>query len=742
MLNLVRPREHATAPAFWPLAGVAFVVAIALSSMRLVAAPGFEFYLGPLFYLLAYRWFGLTAGLTVAAATMAPSILWWGHPVSVLLALGHVLVIHRFARGQQSLASLTFVYQATIGVAAALALVWVHSDTPIEVAAVVSLRKILCEILLAAVADLITLGLIVDPVRGTVRRARQFGLQRSLEAAVSIAVAGATTLFLLGELRHVGDRLAIHEQEVAQAVAERERKEPLRPGQRSTLLLPGARAAMPFVVDRTATIGAAAGRIGCARTDAGQAGPDDRDTFAYWLTMCYVVPAGPGLSAAVAPQPHVLALFGDVLRGVTPMMIFLVIAELGLLAFGRAIRRSMRLWEAALRGFGARETLALPHAPFHETDALLRAFVSTNNEYVVAEQERQRLSRAVDELRSTIELKLFNDVGFDPATCALHFVKIDPITGERGLSFPVHGADAGQFAASAGKHDVMIEFRRGDSGDDQWYLLLAHEYDEARGHWRYGCLIRLRTAKAFQSRMRHNARLMELGGMASALSHELRQPLFTISLAAENGSLMLDPSDPSAAKVAAKFERIIEQVERASSIVQRTSSYARLERDEREPTNLVQATHDAIRFMRPVMTERSIHLRTKLPAHVPMLLLPRIGIEQIVVNALQNAADSIDAARECGRADAGRIAIALWQAADAMTVTITDDGAGINDAVGPRAFDAFCTSKPAGKGTGLGLFVCRQIMDEVGGSIALTANDGRPGATLTLRFLIAEEPGR
>ncbi len=137
----------------------------------------------------------------------------------------------------------------------------------------VSLRKILCEILLAAIADLVTLALVVDPARGTIGRARQFGLQRSLEAAVSIAVAGAATLFLLGELRHVGDRLAIHEQEVAQTVADLGRQRPFRAGQRSTLLLPGARAAMPFVVDRTPAIGIAARRIGCARTDTGEADP-------------------------------------------------------------------------------------------------------------------------------------------------------------------------------------------------------------------------------------------------------------------------------------------------------------------------------------------------------------------------------------------------------------------------------------------------------------------------------------
>lgn len=738
MLNLARTREMRAPPAFWPVAGLAFAAAVAMSSMRLVAAPGFEFYLGPLFYLLAYRWFGLTVGLVVAAATMAPSILWWGHPVSVLLALGHVAVVHRFSRGQQSFASTTFFYQAIVGTGAALALVYIHYRTPIEVTAVVSLRKILCEIMLAALADLISLAVIVDPVAGTVRRARQFSLQRSLEAAVSIAIAGAATLFLLAELREIGDRLAIHERQVAAAVADLARGRPLVEGERSALTPPGARAAMPLIVDRPGRIASTARRIGCTRTDTGEAGPDDRDTFAYWMTMCYIVPAEPGLSAAVAPQPHVLVLFGDVVRGAVPLMAYLAIAQLALVAFGRAIRRSMGLWEAALRGFGRHETIALPPAPFQETDALLRAFVAANNDYVAADRERQRLSRAVDELRSAVELKLFGDVGFDADSCALHFVKIDPVAGRRHLTFPVHAADAAQFAALDGKNDVMVEFRRGDGGDDQWYLLLAHEYDEKTRCWRFGCLIRLRTAKAFQTRMRHNARLMELGGMASALSHELRQPLFTISLAAENGSLMLDAADPAAARVSAKFDRIIEQVERASAIVQRTSSYARLERDEREPTDLIQAVHDAIRFMRPIMTERGIQIFTELPASVPTLLLPRVGIEQIVVNALQNAADSIDAARDGGRPGAGRVSISLWPGDEAITLTIADDGAGISDTVGNRAFDAFCTSKPAGKGTGLGLFVCRQIMDEVGGAITLAPNEGRPGAALVLRFPVSE----
>ncbi|RYY42486.1 MAG: hypothetical protein EOP59_09895, partial [Sphingomonadales bacterium] len=82
-----------TAAAGWI---VALAVAVWLSSSRFVLAPGFEFYLGPLFYLVAYRWFGVRWGLVTAVLTMAPSIWWWGHPVSVFLAVGHVLAVAHF----------------------------------------------------------------------------------------------------------------------------------------------------------------------------------------------------------------------------------------------------------------------------------------------------------------------------------------------------------------------------------------------------------------------------------------------------------------------------------------------------------------------------------------------------------------------------------------------------------------------------------------------------------------------
>ena len=85
----------------------------------------------------------------------------------------------------------------------------------------------------------------------------------------------------------------------------------------------------------------------------------------------------------------------------------------------------------------------------------------------------------------------------------------------------------------------FAEFRLAGGDSSDWYLLVGRD-SLAPGIWRSGWMVHLRQSKLAQNRMLQQARLVELGGMASALSHELKQPLFTISLCAENGRLLLD----------------------------------------------------------------------------------------------------------------------------------------------------------------------------------------------------------
>ncbi len=711
----------------------ALTLAIWLSSSRFVLAPGFEFYLGPLFYLVAYRWFGVRWALLTAVLTMAPSMWWWGHPFTVFLAIGHVLVVDRFCSRQISFSTVTFFYQVTVGTAVATALIFWHFSAPIEVTAAVLLRKILCEVTLAGVADIVTLLVLRDPVSGRLQRARALSLRLSVDALVSVAVSGAATLFLLGTLSYFGTRLTIVEDQIKDVVGELRINTPLERFP-TTLRVAGFDTPLSLTVVPDSRLAQGAQRLGCTRTDRGERGPDDRNTFIYWLRACVVVDTGGTTRVLVATRPLVLEIFRTILTGLLPLIGYLLLAEFVLFGFRRSLSRSMGLWDNAVSNFASRRRIEAVEAPFIESTQVLKMLRTATDEYLDADLERERLARTIEELRTAIDLRLMTclRIGDD----ALDYVELTPGAGAHRVILAFNPADRGALTSLRGTHDIMVEFRVADTESQNWFLLLAHDYDATSGEWRFGCLIRLRASEAMQTKMLHNARLIELGGMASALSHELRQPLFTISLAAENGAAVLERDPPGIERAKQKYTRILEQVARASAIIERTSAYARDERGDREPTDLVQAIHNAARFMRPVLHERDIDLRIVAGDMIDPLMLPRIGIEQIIVNALQNAADSIEQARSTG-ASAAAIRIEIARNQDHVVIAIRDDGAGLSEELAESPFDAFSTSKPAGKGTGLGLFICRQIVDEIGGRIALSGNAPDPGATLTLTFPIS-----
>jgi signal transduction histidine kinase len=722
------PPARVAAIALWL---VVLAGAVWLSSNRFVVAPGFEFYLGPLFYLVAYRWFGLRWGLVTALLTMAPSVLWWGHGYSVMLAIGHVLAVAWLRPRQMSLSTVTLFYQLIFGTATALFLFRFSLNSPMEITAVVLLRKILCEVTLAGIAEIVTL-LVVRRASGLgLERARMLSLQLSLNAIVSLAVSGAATLFLIGSLTNVRERLTIVEDQIHTVVVDARATAPDRPLP-SHIRVAGSAVELPLIVVPTRDISAGAKQLGCTRTDRGdQGGPDDRNTFIYWLRACLIADRFGYQSVLVSPRALVVESFGNIFTGLLPLMAYLVLAELVLFGFRRALGRSMQLWDQAVQGFAARQRFPRGEAPFIESNAVLGMLRQATDDYLDADEERERLARTVDELRTAIDLRLVSGLRIEDD--ALRFLELTPGAGACQRVVPFNPADRSALLPLRGTNDIMAELRLAGADSQHWFLLLAHDYDAQAQEWRFGCLVRLRASQAMQTKMLHNARLIELGGMASALSHELRQPLFTISLAAENGAALLQRDPPACTRAQDKFARILEQVARASAIIERTSAYAREERGDREPTDLVQAIHDAARFMRPVLQHRGIELTIVGEVRVEPMMLPRIGIEQIIVNALQNAADAIEQAR-AEKLTAGAIRIDITKTVHQVVVAIRDDGAGVVDNLADSPFDAFSTSKPAGKGTGLGLFICRQIVDEIGGTITLANNRDAVGATLTLTF--------
>ncbi|MDY0967387.1 sensor histidine kinase [Sphingomonas sp. CFBP9021] len=352
-------------------------------------------------------------------------------------------------------------------------------------------------------------------------------------------------------------------------------------------------------------------------------------------------------------------------------------------------------------------------------------------------QERLRIARAFIELKKEMDLSLAADIRFDAAKGTLAFLdmNIERVAQER--SEAIHTNDCLAFADICDDAEAFVEFRLADQESSDWYLFVGRDL-LAPGHWRSGWLVRLRQSKLAQNRMLQQARLVELGGMASALSHELKQPLFTISLSAENGRLLLDQASPDgAARARDKFDRISEQVNRARDIITRISRYARIENDSPEPLDLGDVVSTTLSFMRPLLIQHDVGVKMTLPDGPPVLLLaPRVGLEQVLVNAIQNAVDSIATRREAEDASlTGAVELEVTVSESGVRISIVDNGAGLSLSHPDRAFDAFMTTKKTDRGTGLGLYISRQIVMEIGGKISIRSREApERGAILAIDF--------
>lgn len=471
--------------------------------------------------------------------------------------------------------------------------------------------------------------------------------------------------------------------------------------------------------------------LGCDRLNQGQAQSEanDRNTFAYWLRACEVgVVATQGRTFRYAVQTRGVALraYGELFHSLMPLMGLLGVALLLHRWINQNVRLALSRWRNTVRAFGTPD-LPLPSLPFFsELQRPIIQFVQENNRFARTSSERERLAQAFAELKDTVDLSLLSDVTWDPVACELGYYAIDLWNEPRWQTMGVHPNDALSLCPGEEATDLVAEYRR--TGTDEWHFLIVRDR-LAPNRWRWGARLRLKQPKLLAASLAHQARLMDLGGMASAISHELRQPLFTISLAAENAEILLEQGGVDA--VRGKIERITTQVARASAIIARITNYARVEHDAPEWLDLPEIVRAAASFVRPILIQHNIELRLKFDGELRPVRLPRVGVEQIIVNAVQNAVDAI-ATNEV-RQSPGAITICIADTGSAMTLSIEDNGAGIAPEIALEVFEPFRTTKGVGTGTGLGLYVSRQIMREIGGEIALLPGETE-GAVLTLTF--------
>lgn len=217
------------------------------------------------------------------------------------------------------------------------------------------------------------------------------------------------------------------------------------------------------------------------------------------------------------------------------------------------------------------------------------------------------------------------------------------------------------------------------------------------------------------------AKLAVLGELSSAIAHELNQPLAVVKAAAANGKMLVaNGADPG--KIADKFTRIDDQVERARRIVQNIRRLGRPDEQDWKPFSVLRSINASFGIVGQQYQIAGIELVPDLGLDEQVVVTGDPTLFEIaIINILINARDAFEDDR-CPEATR-RVRVEARYETGELALTIADNAGGIPEAILPRMFESFVTSKAPDKGTGLGLSIARRAIERMKGTIS-ARNEG------------------
>jgi signal transduction histidine kinase len=232
--------------------------------------------------------------------------------------------------------------------------------------------------------------------------------------------------------------------------------------------------------------------------------------------------------------------------------------------------------------------------------------------------------------------------------------------------------------------------------------------------------------RALIVRLQEADKLAAVGTLAATVAHEVKNPLASISMLAEMlRSTRLD------AEQREDVETILRESRRTGEVVRELLRISHPRESESTEISLSQVANQSLAVLRPLVRDQRVTIETNLPDGLPAMRGYGGRLEQVVLNLVMNAVQALDGRNgpRFVRLTAGHDATHVW-------LTVEDTGPGFAPGVVERIFERFFTTKPVGKGTGLGLWIAREIVTEHGGTVE-AENRKEGGARFRLRFPIA-----
>jgi signal transduction histidine kinase len=250
-------------------------------------------------------------------------------------------------------------------------------------------------------------------------------------------------------------------------------------------------------------------------------------------------------------------------------------------------------------------------------------------------------------------------------------------------------------------------------------------------------LVRRKRAEREAAQMRqdlvHVARVSTVGQLGQTIAHEINQPLAAMRMNAEVASHLLAESPPDLEEVRAALGDIVADSKRVQEVVVCVRSLVRNSQTERVRLGLNQVAADAVQVMRTLAESKGVEVRLELQMDLPPVDGDKVQLQQVVLNLVLNAVESVSEDPLTPRTVTVRTA---REPDGHVGLSVLDTGPGVDPETARHLFEPFFSTKP--DGLGLGLSICRTIAEAHGGSLRRATNFKR-GAAFCLRLPAAHE---
>jgi PAS domain S-box-containing protein len=226
-----------------------------------------------------------------------------------------------------------------------------------------------------------------------------------------------------------------------------------------------------------------------------------------------------------------------------------------------------------------------------------------------------------------------------------------------------------------------------------------------------------------QMELAHANRVTSVGQLAASIAHEVNQPLAATAANAGAALRWLNAKPPDLEEARQALGRIVKNSNQASEVIGRIRALVKKMPPRRDQLDVNEIILDVIELTRSELLRHRVSLQTELAERLPLIRGDRIQLQQIILNLIMNAVEAMSDASYGSR---DLLICTLEDESNGVLISVRDSGAGLSAQNLERLFDPFYTTKSGGMG--MGLAICRSIIEAHGGRVWATANEPKGAA--------------